>query len=44
MMTVIIEKIQQEEVLIADFGAVKLYRIVENNEENTLESANESEG
>lgn len=43
-MTVQVEKIKETEVLVADFGAVKLYRIIESNDENALESISEQEG
>lgn len=41
-MSVKIEKIEQNEVLVADLGSVKLYKVIE-NEESTLESTIESE-
>lgn len=40
-MTVQVEKVNETEVLVADFGDVKLYRIIENNDESTLEIASE---
>jgi len=42
-MSVKIEKVEQEEVLIADLGNVKLYKVIE-NEERILENTDESEG
>jgi len=42
-MSVKIEKVEDEEVLIADLGNVKLYKVIE-NEERILESTDESEG
>jgi hypothetical protein len=37
-----IEKVSEEEVLVADLGKIKLYRIVEHDEESPLESTNNS--
>ena len=42
-MSVKIEKVEQSEVLVADLGSVKLYKVIE-NEEDTLENTDESEG
>lgn len=43
-MGIIVEKVAETEVLVADFGSKQLYRIVETNEDSELESASESEG
>jgi hypothetical protein len=43
-MTAIVEKVEVVEVLVADFGKVKLYKIVEKNEQSSLESVINSEG
>lgn len=43
-MTVDIQKVQENEVLVADLGRYKLYRIVENNDSSEMESTSESEG
>jgi len=43
-MTVDIQKVQENEVLVADLGKYKLYRIVENNDNSEMESTSESEG
>ena len=43
VMTLIIERVTESEVLVADFGSVQLYRIIE-NEQSELESISESEG
>ena len=42
-MALILEKVEESEVLIADFGSVKLYRVIESNENSELESISESE-
>lgn len=39
-----IVKIVEEEVLVADLGDKKLYKIVERNENDILENTSESEG
>lgn len=42
-MSFVIEKVEDSEVLVADFGSVKLYRIIESNEKSELENTSEQE-
>ena len=42
IMTLVIERVTESEVLVADFGSMQLYRIIE-DENSQLESSSESE-